>query len=111
MPVTFFDPGQFTARLDLEAPQAVPDGQGGATITWQVAASLWARIEPMQTGFGETAGQMRGELTHRIWIRARDGLAEGMRFRKGARTFVIRALRDPDETGRYCVCLCQEDPL
>lgn len=111
MPVLFFDPGQFTARLDLEAPVASPDGQGGATISWDVVATMWARIEPMTMSFDETAGQMRGQLTHRIWIRARDGVAEGMRFKKGARGFTIRAIRDPDDSGRYLVCLCQEDAL
>jgi SPP1 family predicted phage head-tail adaptor len=54
---------------------------------------------------------MRGQLTHRIWLRARTGVSEGMRFRKGARTFTIRAVRDPDETGRYLVCLCEEGAL
>jgi SPP1 family predicted phage head-tail adaptor len=111
MNVTFLDPGQFTARLDLEAASPTPDGQGGATLSWSVAASLWARIEPTTFSFDETAGQMRGELSHRIWIRARDGMAEGMRFRKGARLFLIRAVRDPDETGRYLVCLCEEAAL
>ena len=111
MNMTFLDPGQFTARLDLEAASPAPDGQGGAALAWTVAASLWARIEPATFAFDETAAQMRGRLTHRIWIRARDGVAEGMRFRKGARTFVIRAIRDPDETGRYLVCLCEEGAL
>lgn len=111
MNMTFLDPGQFTARMDLEAANPTPDGQGGATLTWTVTASLWARIEPATFSFDETAGQMRGELTHRIWLRAREGVAEGMRFRKGARVFVIRAIHDPDETGRYLVCLCKEDAL
>lgn len=111
MPVLFFDPGQFSARLDLQTPVATADGQGGADIDWQVAATVWARIEPATFAFDETAGQMRGELTHRIWIRARDGVAEGMRFVKGARVFTIRAIRDPDGTNRYLVCLCEEAAL
>lgn len=111
MPVLFFDPGQFTARLDLEEPVATTDGQGGAAISWSVAATIWARIEPMTMSFDESAGQMRGELTHRIWIRGRDSVAEGMRLRKGARSFTIRAIRDPDDSGRYLVCLCQEGAL
>ena len=111
MNMTFLDPGQFTARLDLESATPTPDGQGGAVLSWTVAASIWARIEPASFSFDETAGQMRGQLTHRIWIRAREGVGEGMRFRKGARVFTIRAIRDPDETGRYLVCLCEEGAL
>lgn len=111
MNMTFLDPGQFTARLDLEAATPAADGQGGAVLAWTVAMSLWARIEPTNSGFNEVAGQMRGQLTHRIWLRARADVSEGMRFRKGARVFTIRAVRDPDETGRYLVCLCEEGAL
>jgi SPP1 family predicted phage head-tail adaptor len=47
-------------------------------------------------------------VTHRIWLRWRDDLVGGMRLRKGARLFVIRAFRDPDEAGRYALCDCEE---
>jgi SPP1 family predicted phage head-tail adaptor len=108
MPVLFFDPGQMTARLELQSASAVPDGQGGVTQSWVTLASLWARIEPVSMMPEEIAGQQRGTQSHRIWIRKRDDIAEGMRFVKGARVFDIQALRDPDESGRYLVCLCEE---
>ena len=47
MTVTFFDSGQMTARLELEASEPQPDGQGGAVLTWSVLSSMWARIEPV----------------------------------------------------------------
>ncbi|SMF48934.1 phage head-tail adaptor, putative, SPP1 family [Xaviernesmea oryzae] len=107
--VVFFDPGQMTARLDLEAPQAEPDGQGGATVTWQVVASLWARIEPVSFVVAEEAAAESGRISHRIWVRFREDIVAGQRFRKGARVFVVRLVRDPDETGRYLVCQCEEE--
>lgn len=107
--VTFFDPGQMTARLDLETPEAEPDGQGGATVTWTVAASLWARIEPVSFIVGERATAETATITHRIWVRHRTDLAAGQRFRKGERTFAVKLVRDPDETARYLVCQCEEE--
>ena len=51
---------------------------------------------------------MAGKRERRIWLRWRDDLAGGMRLRKGARLFVIRTFRDPDEAGRYALCDCEE---
>ncbi|TWF57004.1 phage head closure protein [Neorhizobium alkalisoli] len=107
--VTFLDPGQMTARLELEAPQAEPDGQGGAVVVWNEVASLWARIEPVSFAVGEEASAEGGTVSHRIWVRFREGLAAGQRFRKGARLFAIKLVRDPDETERYLVCQCEEE--
>jgi SPP1 family predicted phage head-tail adaptor len=106
-----FDPGQFTARLDLEAPLETGDGQGGVTTAWQVVATLWARIEPTGMDASELGGQDRAIVTHRIWIRYRDGVVPAMRFRKGSRSFTLSALRDPDETRRWLLCLCEEGTL
>lgn len=107
--VTFFDPGQMTARLDLEVPEAEPDGQGGAVITWSVAASLWARIEPVSFVVGEEAAAEGAKITHRIWVRHRADIAAGQRLRKGDRLFAVKLVRDPDETARYLVCQCEEE--
>ncbi|MBB3963730.1 phage head closure protein [Rhizobium metallidurans] len=105
----FFDPGQMTARLALEAPVETPDGQGGATVAFAEIASFWARIEPVGELREEQAGADVFTLTHRVWLRFRDDLKAGMRLRKGARAFSIRAWRDPDERGNYLVCLCEEE--
>ncbi|MGI2035311.1 phage head closure protein [Rhizobium panacihumi] len=110
MPVTFFDPGQMTARLDLEVAEAQPDGQGGAVSAWSVLSSMWARIEPVSFVVSEKGAAVETALvTHRIWVRFRAGILGGQRFRKGERLFVIRAVRDPDETRRYLVCHCEEE--
>ena len=109
MPLLFFDPGQLTARLDLERPVASPDGQGGATVSYETVAALWARVEPVSHGLSEEASQRAVTLTHRIWIAHRAGLVAGMRFIRGERVFAIRAVSDPDETRRYLVCQCEEE--
>ncbi|WP_180897669.1 phage head closure protein [Martelella soudanensis] len=103
-----FDPGAFSARLDLTAPAFASDGQGGATESWSEVAKLWARIEPVSIAFDEQANGEVFRLTHEIWMRARTDLAPGMRLQRGGRMFKINGWRDPDETGRYLVCRCEE---
>ncbi|CAN7643707.1 phage head closure protein [Rhizobium sp. LjRoot30] len=111
MPVSFLDPGQFSARLELEAPVTVADGQGGAEVSYQGVAAFWALIEPAGHVVREAAGAETATLTHRVWMRFRTGVAAGMRLRKGARFFAVRAVIDPDETRRYLVCHCEEEGL
>jgi SPP1 family predicted phage head-tail adaptor len=105
----FFDPGQMTARLVLEAPLETPDGQGGAAVSFTEVAAFWARIEPVSEQREEQAGADVFTLMHRIWLRARDDIRPGMRLRKGTRVFAVRTWRDPDERGNYLVCLCEEE--
>ncbi len=109
MDTTIIDPGQLSARLELEMPMPVSDGQGGIVPGYAIVTSLWARIEPVSALDSERAGEAVFSVTHRVWIRFRSDVAAGMRFRKGARLFVVRAFFDPDERRRYLVCRCEED--
>lgn len=109
MNLTFLDPGQLTARLDCETLDESGDGQGGVAGGWRVLLSLWAAIEPVSQGSYERASADGVAVTHRIWASFRDDISAGMRFRKGARLFAIRSVIDPDETGRFIVCRCEEE--
>lgn len=106
--VATIDPGALSARLVLERPVETPDGQGGVAQSFSALATLWARIEPVSARAEEAAGAMPVTVTHRIWLRRRNDLSGGMRLRKGARLFSIHTFRDPDETGRYTLCDCEE---
>jgi SPP1 family predicted phage head-tail adaptor len=105
---TFFDPGQMTARLALEAPVDTPDGQGGSTKSFVETASAWALIEPVGDAVEEQASAEIFRRTHRIWLRFRTDVAAGMRLRKGARIFWIGGTQDPDDSRRYLICHCEE---
>ena len=104
-----FDPGQLSARLELEMRADAGDGQGGIVPGFSLVTSLWARIEPVLVNEEERADAEVFIVTHRIWTRFREDIAAGMRFRKGARIFTVRTFHDPDETRRYLVCRCTED--
>jgi SPP1 family predicted phage head-tail adaptor len=104
-----FDPGQLSARLELEMRADAGDGQGGIVPGFALVTSLWARIEPFSVNEEKRVDADVFTVTHRIWIRFREDIAAGMRFRKGTRFFTVRAFHDPDETRRYLVCRCTED--
>lgn len=109
MNIVFLDPGKLTARLELEVRAQTLDGQGGAVESWNVLRSLWAAIEPVSDASHERASAEGVTITHRVWLAHRSDIAAGMRFRKGRRILAIRAVMDPDETGRFIVCRCEEE--
>lgn len=107
--IPIIDPGAMTARLSLERPVAVADGQGGADLGFEPVADLWVRVEPLAAMVEERAGAEVFFVSHRLWLNFRADMEAGMRFRRGIRRFVVKAWRDPDETGRYLVCDCVEE--
>lgn len=108
MPTLLLDPGAFATRLQLQRAEETPDGQGGATRKRATVGAAWGKVEPVSAIGRELAGRAGQVVTHRIYLRARPGIAVGMAFVKLERTFEIKAVHDPDETGRYLVCLCEE---
>ena len=108
MNLTFIDPGRLTVRLDLESAVESSDGQGGVTLGHVVEASLWGRIEPVSAASAELGHVERQAVTHRIWLRHSAAVRAGKRLRKGSRIFEIVTAHDPDECGRYLVCLTKE---
>lgn len=108
MGALFVDPGRLKARLVLEAPAELPDGQGGIVEGWTAVASLWGRIEPLRTASIDLAGAEIAPVSHRVTIRYRDDVLHAMRFTHRGRNLVIRGVHDPDETRRYLICNCEE---
>lgn len=108
MPTLFIEPGQLRHELALEASATVADGMGGHAEGWNEVATVFASIEPVAATSAFGAGQTLETTTHRITMRARDGVASGMRLRRGSRVFEIVTVHDPDETGRYLVCRVRE---
>jgi SPP1 family predicted phage head-tail adaptor len=101
--------GRLRHRLTLEAPVEMADGAGGVARTWSALGQVWAAIEPVGANEAVVADKRIGALTHRVTLRHRSDLTLNHRFRLGMRVFFIRALRDPDEQGRFLECLVAEE--
>ena len=108
MRVQFIDPGAFRTELSLQRAALVPDGAGGHTESWSEIATVFGFIEPVRASAPFGAGQRHEEGTHRITLRFRPGVSGGMRLAGATRAFTILTAHDPDETGRYLVCLAKE---
>jgi SPP1 family predicted phage head-tail adaptor len=105
---TFIDPGALRHELLLQAAGLTPDGLGGHDTEWTEVATVFGLLEPVAQKANFGAGQTLEENTHRITIRHRQDVASGMRLAKQDRVFDIASVHDPDESGRYLVCLVRE---
>lgn len=103
------DPGRLRMRLTLEHATATPDGAGGSTLSWNTVATVAADVTPINADERMVGEGLADLVTHRIVIRKRSDVSTSERFRLGDRLFRIRGLADPQEDGRYLVCLCEEE--
>jgi SPP1 family predicted phage head-tail adaptor len=102
--------GSLRERLALEQPVRTSDGGGGASISWQPVAELWAHVRPITGDERLEHDQLAGRLTHQVWVRHRPEVAPAMRFRQGTRIYEIVAVLDtPHRT--HLKCLCEERSL
>ncbi|KQT88235.1 phage head closure protein [Aurantimonas sp. Leaf443] len=104
----FVDPGLLRRRAILERPVETSDGAGGARVSWVEVAELSIHVEPVTVAARERFEAREMRITHRVTCRRRDEVQRGARFRFGERRLAILAVSDPDETGRYLVCRCEE---
>jgi SPP1 family predicted phage head-tail adaptor len=103
--------GELRTRLILEAPSRASDGGGGAAITWQEVAEVWAAVRPLAGGEDFALDRVAGRISHEIVIRYRADVTPKMRFRQEARVFDIRAAFDPDTRRHWLRCLAEERDL
>lgn len=103
-------PNHLTERLTLEQPARVPDGGGGAAVTWEPITELWAQVRPLSGDERLRHDQVAGRLTHRVTIRHRAGVTPAMRFTQGPRVYEIVAVLETRRRA-WLDCLCEERSL
>jgi SPP1 family predicted phage head-tail adaptor len=101
--------GKFRHRLTLVEPDETPDGMGGVARTWNSLGEVWAAIEPVSANDMVAADRRLGRITHRVTIRRRSEITLAHRLLLGQRVFVLLAVRDADEQGRFLECLVEEE--
>lgn len=100
--------GGLRHRIVLEIPVRTAAEGGGATITWQVAGAVFARIEAASGREIGLADGISARVSHAVVMRYRDDVTPQMRILEGARILEIRAVLDDDGRQRWLRCLCEE---
>ena len=99
--------GALRERLTLQSPSRAADGGGGAIVTWNAVAELWAAVRPISGDERLRHDAVTARVTHEVWIRHRADVVPAMRFVAGTRILDIVAVLDPGRRDRL-QCLCEE---
>ncbi len=99
--------GELKHRLVLEAPVETPDGAGGVSRGYAPVATVWAALAATGDRADTSAAALGAIVTHRIVIRAGPEVTTRHRFRLGARSFRIVAVRS-DTEGEFLTIHAEE---
>lgn len=102
------DIGALRERLTLQSPSRAADGGGGAVVTWNDVAELWASVRPISGDERLRHDAVTARVTHEVWIRHRADVVPAMRFVTGPRILDIVAVLGPDRR-HHLQCLCKEE--
>jgi len=79
-PISGPSPSEFNARLTLEYPSKVPDGGGGFTATWVLAATISAIVDEFQSEEMAIAMQTTALTVYKVKIRWRNDIKSNWRI-------------------------------
>lgn len=100
--------GRLDRRLTLQSMSRTADGAGGASVAWSLVAEVWGAVTGVSGAERMDAEGLKGQVTHQVRIRHRDGVSPGMRFLFGTRELDIRAVIEIGGRRRFLKCMCEE---
>lgn len=104
--------GDLNKRLELQKKTQVADGVGGYTDTYTTECTVWGALWPISSKEQVQAGQMAGEVTHRVRIRYRRVVRSDWRVKYGNRYFAITGPPiNMDEANKMLEFICKEVAL
>jgi SPP1 family predicted phage head-tail adaptor len=95
--------GRMRHFVTFQERSTVADGMGGETVTWSDVLTTWATLTPLSSSEQLETGKVEHNITHRLYIRYRPGIAPAQRVKYvdptlgSTRIFQIRSIIDPEE--------------
>lgn len=105
------DPGELDTQVTIQQTTGSRDAYGGQPTSWAAitgGTNVWAKIEPLSGRESLIAQSNQATTTHRVTIRALDGITPRMRVVVGSRYLNIAALRPLGFDRQYVQLDCME---
>jgi SPP1 family predicted phage head-tail adaptor len=99
--------GKLRHRLIFQEKAATVNSLG-EPLTWTTSFTVWGSVEPLSGREFFEAKQVQAQVSHRVRIRYRSGVAPSMRILYGTRAFDIQEVIDTEERHAELVLMCQE---
>lgn len=101
--------GTLRQRVTIqEKPPVSQDSYGAEAPGWAAVATVWARVETLSGREFISRGQEQAEVSHKVTIRFRDGVAPTMRLAWGGRRLEILSVLS-DNVRRELLLMCSEE--
>jgi len=100
--------GKLRHRIELQNYTTEADDAGHPVKTYSTHSTVWAWVRPLSGRERENAGQIIGEVTHKITIRYNDTVAVTDRVKFGSRYFDINTIADFDEKNEFMEITAKE---
>lgn len=100
--------GSLNKRIELQYATKSPDGAGGFSTSYVVAATVYAAVWPTSANEVKAANAVTMVVSHRIRIRYRSGIKSNWRLKMGNRYFNIVSIIDPSEGHKFLDIMCKE---
>jgi SPP1 family predicted phage head-tail adaptor len=100
--------GALRHRITIEAPVETQGEDGTVTQAWETYAAVWASIEPLIGKEYFAQQREQAAVSHKIRMRALDGVTHKMRVSWGPRLFEIESALNVGERNRELVLMCRE---
>ncbi len=101
--------GGFDRPMQLERPLRTELGDGGAAVSFEPVAMVWAALARARLSERIVAGRTDSLATHRARIRARGDIAGGWRLTEGPRVFRVLAVDDAERRAGVLTLLLEEE--
>ena len=102
--------GPLRQRLTLQQATSTPNSFNEMVESWTDVATVYGAVEPLRGQEFFAAEQVQSEISVRVRIRYRIGVAPTMRWKFGTRYLYINAVIDVNERHREIQCMCREMP-
>lgn len=100
--------GKLRHRVTIQEPVVARNGFNEAITTWVTVATVWASVEPISGREFFAAEHVQSEITHRIRVRYRAGIAPTMRVVFNGRYLMIESVINYGERNTDLQLMCRE---
>jgi SPP1 family predicted phage head-tail adaptor len=100
--------GRLRHRVTIQEPVVARNGYNEAITTWSTVATVWASVEPLSGREFFAAEHVQSEITHRVKMRYRSGVAPTMRVVHDGRYLMVEAVINYAERGTDLQLMCKE---
>lgn len=100
--------GELSARVSIKRwADTANEDDSGATTAYDLVATVWGKVEPVGGAVYVGSQQVGNTITHRIFIRYRDGITSANVLDVAGCRYLVRRVTDLD--GRFTVIECEEE--